>query len=101
PAGRLVTVVGESCMKVKNNSVTLFSNPIANASLVGSTDSQWTRGENRISCKFIDSFGVPYGNRTRVAAVKEKRFVGIQRKPAAWIARQGSQRYIQESLLDP
>src|SRR6185503_2686992 len=24
-AGRLVTVVGESCMKVKNNSVTLFS----------------------------------------------------------------------------
>ena len=31
-------------------------------------------------------FGVPYGNRTRVAAVKEKRFTGIQRKPAAWIA---------------
>ena len=24
----------------------------------------------------IDSFGVPYGNRTRVAAVKEKRFTG-------------------------
>ena len=34
-------------------------------------------------------FGVPYGNRS-VAAVKEKRFTGIQRKPAAWIARQGS-----------
>jgi hypothetical protein len=34
----------------------------------------------------IDSFGVPYGNRTRVAAVKEKRFTGLQRKPAAWIA---------------
>ena len=32
------------------------------------------------------AFGVPYGNRTRVAAVKEKRFTGIQRKPAAWIA---------------
>jgi len=31
-------------------------------------------------------FGVPYGNRTRVAAVKEKRFTGTQRKPAAWIA---------------
>jgi hypothetical protein len=28
----------------------------------------------------IDSFGVPYGNRTRVAAVKEKRFTGIQKK---------------------
>jgi hypothetical protein len=45
--------------------------------------------------------GVPYGNRTRVAAVKEKRFTGIQRKPAAWIAPQGSQRYSKESLLDP
>src|SRR5688572_6572417 len=31
--------------------------------------------------------GVPYGNRTRVAAVKEKRFTVIQRKPAAWIGR--------------
>jgi hypothetical protein len=30
--------------------------------------------------------GVPYGNRTCVAAVKEKRFTGIQRKLAAWIA---------------
>lgn len=30
--------------------------------------------------------GVPYGNRTRVAAVKVKRSIGIQRKPAAWIA---------------
>jgi hypothetical protein len=34
----------------------------------------------------VDFTGVPYGNRTRVAAVKEKRFTGIQRKPAAWIA---------------
>jgi len=30
--------------------------------------------------------GVPYGNRTRVAAVKENRPIVIQRKPAAWIA---------------
>ena len=30
-------------------------------------------------------FGVPYGSRTRVAAVKEKRPV-IQRNLAAWIA---------------
>ena len=35
----------------------------------------------------VSEFGVPYGNRTRVAAVKEKRFVGIQRRLAAWIAR--------------
>jgi hypothetical protein len=27
----------------------------------------------------IDTFGVPYGNRTRVAAVKEKRFTGIKK----------------------
>ena len=37
--------------------------------------------------KMLKEFGVPYGNRTRVAAVKEKRFTGIKRKPAAWIAR--------------
>jgi hypothetical protein len=36
--------------------------------------------------KMLKEIGVPYGNRTRVAAVKEKRFTGIQRKPAAWIA---------------
>ena len=36
--------------------------------------------------ELASSIGVPYGNRTRVAAVKEKRFTGIQRKPAAWIA---------------
>jgi hypothetical protein len=46
-------------------------------------------------------FGVPYGNRTRVAAVKEKRFTGIQRKLAAWIAPQGSQRNSKDSLMDP
>ena len=28
---------------------------------------------------------VPYGNRTRVGAVKENRFTGIQKKPAAWM----------------
>jgi hypothetical protein len=31
-------------------------------------------------------FGVPYGSRTRVAAVKEKRFTVIQGNFAAWIA---------------
>jgi hypothetical protein len=31
-------------------------------------------------------YGALTGNRTRVAAVKEKRFTDIQRKPAAWIA---------------
>ena len=31
-------------------------------------------------------FGVPYGSRTRVAAVKEKGPVVIQRNLAAWIA---------------
>jgi len=31
----------------------------------------------------IDGIGVRYGNRTRVAAVKEKRFTGTQRKPAS------------------
>jgi signal recognition particle subunit SEC65 len=36
--------------------------------------------------KILRDFGVPYGNRTRVAAVKEKRFIGSQRKLAAWIA---------------
>ncbi|HXQ34251.1 MAG TPA: hypothetical protein VN843_09575 [Anaerolineales bacterium] len=41
----------------------------------------------RASFVIVDgAFGVPYGNRIRVAAVKEKRFTGIQRKPAAWIA---------------
>ena len=34
----------------------------------------------------IDSIGVPYGNRTRVAAVKEKRLQKFKRKLAAWIA---------------
>src|SRR5713226_9064653 len=31
-------------------------------------------------------FGVPYGNRTRVTAVKERRPIVIQRNFAAWIA---------------
>ena len=48
-------------------------------------DPYWTLGENGLVVN-VDSIGVPYGNRTRVAAVKEKRFEGIQRKPAAWIA---------------
>jgi hypothetical protein len=37
-------------------------------------------------CMLLKNWYVPYGNRTRVAAVKEKRFTGMQRKPAAWIA---------------
>jgi hypothetical protein len=36
--------------------------------------------------KMLRNFGVPYGNRTRVAAVKEKRPIVIQRNLAAWIA---------------
>ena len=35
--------------------------------------------------RFFKKFGVPNGSRTRVAAVKEKRPVGIQRNLAAWI----------------
>jgi hypothetical protein len=34
----------------------------------------------------IENFGVPYGSRTRVAAVKEKQPTVIQRNLAAWIA---------------
>ena len=36
--------------------------------------------------KFFRIFGVPYGSRTRVAAVKEKGPIVIQRNLAAWIA---------------
>ena len=32
------------------------------------------------ACSGIDGFGIPDGNRTRVAAVKEKRFTVIQRE---------------------
>ena len=38
------------------------------------------------SLQMIDSFGAPYENRTRVAVVKEKRFVGILWNFAVWIA---------------
>ena len=34
----------------------------------------------------LKNVGVPYGSRTRVAAVKEKRFTVIQWNFAAWIA---------------
>jgi hypothetical protein len=37
--------------------------------------SDFSNGERNL----LMLFGVPYGNRTRVAAVKEKRFIGIQR----------------------
>lgn len=46
-------------------------------------------------------FGVPYGNRARVTAVKEKRFTGIQRKPAAGIAPYGSLRNRYWTLSGP
>jgi len=36
--------------------------------------------------RFFFRIGVPYGSRTRVAAVKEKRPIVIQRNFAAWIA---------------
>ncbi len=39
--------------------------------------------------KVIENFGVPYGSRTRVAAVKGKRPIVIQRNLAAWIALRG------------
>src|SRR5216683_4324193 len=39
----------------------------------------WTRRETRI-------IGIPYGSRTRVAAVKEMRITVIQGNLAAWIA---------------
>jgi hypothetical protein len=34
----------------------------------------------------LENVGVPYGSRTRVAAVKEKRPIVIQGNLAAWIA---------------
>ena len=66
--------------------------PLRNAS--------WASTLARID-KNADEVGVPYGNRTRVAAVKEKRFTGILSKLAAWIAPQGSQRNSKDLLLDP
>jgi hypothetical protein len=39
-----------------------------------------------LSKSILVNFGVPYGSRTRVAAVKEKRPIVIQRNLAAWIA---------------
>jgi hypothetical protein len=38
------------------------------------------------SSRFFGIFGVSYGSRTRVAAVKEKQPIVIQRNLAAWIA---------------
>jgi hypothetical protein len=48
-----------------------------------------SRNENSqpaADCNLLTLFGVPYGNRTRVAAVKEKRPVVIQKNFAAWVA---------------
>jgi hypothetical protein len=44
--------------------------------------------------------GVPYGSRTRVAAVKGKRFTVIQRDFAAWIALYRTYTDSGERLLD-
>ena len=51
----------------------------------------WTRG-NQAQPGQCSSFGVPYGSRTRVAAVKEKPPIVIQWKLAAWIALYALQR---------
>ena len=55
---------------------------IRKTTVPGFTRRFYTRGETAIYVR-VYRIGVPYGNRTRVAAVKEKRFIGIQRKPAA------------------
>ena len=49
----------------------------------------WGCGNRGVCICWLGSefkFGVPYGSRTRVAAVKEKRPLVIQRNLAAWIA---------------
>jgi hypothetical protein len=48
---------------------------------------RFSNSANKSNEPVIYSFGIPYGNLTRVAAMKEKRFTGIQRKPAAMDAR--------------
>ena len=42
--------------------------------------------DNNSGCILLRVSGVPYGSRTRVAAVKEKGPMVIQRNLAAWIA---------------
>jgi len=50
--------------------------------------------------RFFFRIGVPYGSRTRVAAVKEKRPAVIQRNLAAWIANLLHLKDSRERLLD-
>jgi len=42
--------------------------------------------EDREDLKITEEVGVPYGSRTRVAAVKEKGITVIQWNLAAWVA---------------
>jgi hypothetical protein len=41
--------------------------------------------KNEKRCEYFKNSGVPYGSRTRVAAVKEERITVIQRNSAAWV----------------
>jgi len=50
------------------------------------TVTRFVRERNSVNELGIAEFGVPYGSRTRVAAVKEKRPGVIQANLAAWIA---------------
>ena len=52
------------------------------------------------SFEMLRVFGVPYGSRTRVAAVKEKGPIVIQRNLAAWIALYRTYEDSGERLLD-
>jgi hypothetical protein len=56
---------------------------------VGPQESIKKRASREISTpisKMLKNVGVPYGSRTRVAAVKEKGPIVIQRNFAAWVA---------------
>jgi hypothetical protein len=57
-----------------------------------------TRPHKTSIFKNAEEFGVPYGIRTRVAAVKEKRPIVIQRNFAAWIGLYRTLR-IRETLI--
>ena len=63
-------------MKERAHLIRIHSNALEFA-----TDRSW-----ELITRSFRSCGVPYGSRTRVAAVKEKRPLVIQRNFAAWIA---------------
>ncbi len=54
----------------------------------------------QLTVPLLSVFGVPYGSRTRVAAVKEKRFTVIQVNLAACIALNCTSKDSRELLLD-